>query len=281
MPWEKIDKTKERKPNGRLAFVFQIAREDSPRLVALLDEAKVKNLWGDIFGEAAFTVQMIPTKQSGEDPSLAGKRAPYVEMVQTHGSVQLSMGAASINGLINFTKKFVLCRTNEDGSPATAIKKSVQNIMRYKTLNGDKVWLSAIPKACGGVTGYFSCVLPGIKKYIEHWTLCPAAQIFWFLLRKDCNKEDVKKMIQGSFSIDEQRKVTRSRYSKSLGFAVVDNGSGMDITNVAKLFKAYDTDLGLSDKEKREKLPRTGGCVKNRILDTSVPNFVQKQMHKF
>ena len=36
MPWEKYDPTKPRTPNGRLAFVFQVAREDSPQLSALL-----------------------------------------------------------------------------------------------------------------------------------------------------------------------------------------------------------------------------------------------------
>lgn len=106
MPWEKFDDIKERNPSDRLVFVLQIASEDTPRLVALLEEVKVKTLWGDIFGETAFTVQLILTKQISEDASLACTREPYVEMVwfgpTEHGlgqykwSCQLYQGAPSM-----------------------------------------------------------------------------------------------------------------------------------------------------------------------------------------
>ena len=93
-------------------------------------------------------------------------------------------------------------------------------------------------------------MLPEIKSYIEQWTQCPAAQIYWFLLRKGCNLEDVRNMIRGCFSIEEVAKVSRSRWSKTRQFAVVDTGAGMDISNVANNNRAYDTNLGLSDKER-------------------------------
>ena len=81
MPWEKLDESKEITPHGRLAFVFQTAKEESLRLRILLNEAKAKNLWTDISGEAAFAVQMVPGQFSGEDTALAGKREAHVKMV--------------------------------------------------------------------------------------------------------------------------------------------------------------------------------------------------------
>ena len=64
-------------------------------------------------------------------------------------------------------------------------------------------------------------------------------------------------MIKGSFSIEEQRKVTKLRWSKSLRVAVVDVGVGLDISNVATNSRAYGTNLGLYDKEIREKVSKS------------------------
>ena len=99
--------------------------------MSLINKTKERNLWKDIFGRAAFTVQMIPTKEKDEDAGLATKRASYIDMIQKQGSVQLSMGSANINGLIHFNKEFTLRRTNEDRTRAPTIKKSVQGVMRY------------------------------------------------------------------------------------------------------------------------------------------------------
>ena len=136
-----------------------------------------------MFDKAAFTVQMIPTKEKDEDAGLATKRVSYIDIIQKQVSIQLSVRSANIDGLIHFSRKFILRRINEDGTKAPTIKKSVQGVMRYATLDGDTIWLAAIPRYGGEVTGYFSCVLPEIKPYIEQWTQCPTAQLYWFLLQ--------------------------------------------------------------------------------------------------
>ena len=131
---------------------------------------KENNLWRDVFAKAAFTVQMIPTKEKDKDAGIATKRESHIDMIQKQGSVQLSMGSANINGLIHFNKKYTLHRTNEDKTRAPTIKKSLQAVMRYQTLDGDNIWLATIPRYEGGVTDYFSSVLPEIKSYIKQWT---------------------------------------------------------------------------------------------------------------
>ena len=164
---------------------------------------KEDNLWRNVFGKSAFTVQMIPGKEKDKDAGLTAKRESYVQMVQSAGSVQFSMGSANIHGLIQFNKKYTLRRKNADETDAPTIRKSVQAVMRYQTLDRDNIWLAAIPRCGGGVTGYFSSVLPEIKSYIEQWTQCPAAQIYWFLLRKGCNYEDVSAMKMDSEQNDK------------------------------------------------------------------------------
>ena len=97
MPYEKYDSNAEWKPNGRLLFVFQVADQDVIRLFSLLVMTKEKNQWKDVFGKAACTVQMIPTKEKDEDAGLVTKRASYIKMIQKQGLVQLSMGPANID----------------------------------------------------------------------------------------------------------------------------------------------------------------------------------------
>ena len=108
MPYEKYDSNAEWKPNGKLSFIFQVAHQDTTRLFSLLAMAKENDLWKNVFGRAAFTVQMIPGKEKDEDAALttkrecyvqkvkdaalATKRKCYVQMVQDAGAVQLSMG---------------------------------------------------------------------------------------------------------------------------------------------------------------------------------------------
>ena len=64
--------------------------------------AKQRKLWANHWGNTAFTVE-IP-----ENDCQRGKKIRYIQMVQTHGLVQLSLGAASINRVIDADSKFLL-----------------------------------------------------------------------------------------------------------------------------------------------------------------------------
>ena len=62
---------------------------------------KQRKLWLPHWGNTAFTVK-IP-----ENNSQQCFKTCYIQMVQTHGSVQLSLGMVSINGVINADLKFL------------------------------------------------------------------------------------------------------------------------------------------------------------------------------
>ena len=182
LPWEEPEPGKEnepREPNGRMAYIFQIKREDQPRLLALLEEAKYRHLWKKHFGEPACTTKMVSQWDQDEE-----KRALYIDMVTTHGSVMLSTGAATIRGLINAEKVFTLRRKDDEGNDLAPIKKSIRHVLMYDKIEGEPVWTFIIKGDDGAYKGYFPSVAEPIKQYVQEFVSCPAAQIFWFLLSR-------------------------------------------------------------------------------------------------
>ena len=104
----------------RLAFVFHVHRPDEQHLATLLERAKYRNLCYEHWGGEAFTVE-----QPGFTTP-AGVKDRYIEMVQSHGAMQLSMGAATIPGIVTATRKFVLRLTpDENGQPREPMEKSL------------------------------------------------------------------------------------------------------------------------------------------------------------
>ena len=77
------------------------------------------------------------------------------------------MGSATIKRLVNITKKFSFHGTGEGGKATAPTKKSIQKIMRYEDLNGEKLWLVTIQNENGSVTGHFFSVLGGVRTYID------------------------------------------------------------------------------------------------------------------
>jgi hypothetical protein len=88
MPWENQAENKKQHTsnNLRLAFVFHVHCPDEQRLATLLYCAKYRNLWYEHWGGVAFTVEQP------DFTTPAGVKDRYIEMVQSHGAIQLSMG---------------------------------------------------------------------------------------------------------------------------------------------------------------------------------------------
>ena len=78
----------------------------------MLAYAKDKNIWHKIWGNSTFTIKTLDEREP------IGVKTKYIQMVQTHGSVQLSMGAATIEGMINVDRVFDLrLLPGVDGKP--------------------------------------------------------------------------------------------------------------------------------------------------------------------
>lgn len=251
MPWE--DQAEKKKKlqaanNARLAFVFHVHRPDEQRLANLLESAKYRNLWYKHWGGVAFTVE-----QPGFNTP-AGVKDRYIEMVQSHGAMQLSMGAATIPGIVTATRKFMLRLTpDENGQPREPTEKSLMDILRMMEIADKKVWLCVNRESNGIHTGYFSSVVEEIKAYVAAFIRCPAAQVYYWLKRKGCIGDDVNRLIRKSFTVEQQQKVTKSKYIKEKGIAVMKESDEDDIINAANKTGLFDMSLGLSDKEQRER----------------------------
>jgi hypothetical protein len=77
------------------------------------------------------------------------------------------------------------------------------------------------------------------------------AQVYWWLRRRGCLAEDVNWMVRHCFMLDQQQKITKSKYVSTKGYAVLDKANSDNIINAVKGEGIYNTMLGLLDKERR------------------------------
>jgi hypothetical protein len=248
MPWEDAEEKKKKQGgnNARLAYVLQVYQPDYDRLSNLCHMAKQRKLWANHWGNTAFTVEIL------ELDSQQGKKVRYIQMVQTHGSVQLSLGAASINGVIDADSKFSLRLTpGADGSPRAATQTSLREVFCMMEVNSRKVWICLAKGSNGNYTGYFLSVVEPINNHVKNFVACPGAQVYWWLRRRGCLAEDVNRMVRHCFTLDQQQKITKSKYLTDKGYAVLDESNSDDIINAAAEEGIFDTTLGLSERERR------------------------------
>jgi hypothetical protein len=107
------------------------------------------------------------------------------------------------------------------------------DILRLIEIADKMVWLCVIRESNGIHTGYFSCVVKEIKNYIAAFIRCPVAQVYYWLKQKGWIGEDVKSLICKCFTVEQQQKVTKSKYIKEKGIAVMKDSDEGDIINVA------------------------------------------------
>jgi hypothetical protein len=127
-------------------------------------------------------------------------------------------------------------------------------ILQVMEIEGKKVWLCFDRESSNGIhTGYF---LSEIKTYVAAFIRCPAAQVYYWLKCKGCLGKD--HLICKCFTVDQQQKVTKSKYIKEKGFAVMkDSNNKNNFTNAANKSGLFDMSLGLSEKEQRKRMSKT------------------------
>ena len=173
-------------------------------------------------------------------------------MVQTHGSVRISMGAALLEGLNDADTSFSLhLLPDAEGKAREATTTSVREIFSLMEIQGNKVWICLSTGLNGMTTGYFLSVVQKILEHVEAIVACLGAQVYWWLCCRGCLTEDINRLIRHCFTLSQQQKVTASKYLKDLGHAVVERTDGDDIIQASSSEGVYDPTLGLSDKKRR------------------------------
>ena len=175
IPWEDAEEKKKKQGgnNTQLVYVLQVYQPDYDRISKLSHMEKQRKLWVNHWGNTAFTVE-IP-----ENNSQQGKKVHYIQMVQTHGSVLLSLGAASINVVINADTNFMLQLTpGADGSPREATQTSLREVFCMMEVKSRKVWICLAKGSSGKYTGYFFSVVESINNHVRNFVACPGAQVY-------------------------------------------------------------------------------------------------------
>jgi hypothetical protein len=230
MPWEDAEEKKKKQGsnNARLAYVLQVHQPNYKRIRKLCQIAKQRKLWLQHWGNTAFTVE-IP-----ENDSQQGEKTRYIQMVQTHGSVQLILGMASINGVVDADLHFTLQLTPDvDGNLRAPTTTSLREIFRMMEVEGRKVWICMARGSKRNYTGYFSSVVTLISTHVTNFVACPGAQVYWWLRRRGCLAEDVNKLVRHCFTLDQQQKITKSKYVSKKGYAILDEKDSDNIINAA------------------------------------------------
>ena len=116
----------------------------------------------------------IPDERSSQ-----AEKTRYIQMVQTHGSVQLSMGAAMLEGLIDADTSFSLrLLPDAEGNAREATTTSIREIFNLMEIRGHKVWICISTGLNGMTTGYFSSVVQDISEHVAAFVACPGAQVY-------------------------------------------------------------------------------------------------------
>jgi hypothetical protein len=118
-------------------------------------------------------------------------------------------------------------------------------------VEGRKVWICMARGSNGNYTGYFSSVVTLISTHVTNFIACPGAQVYWWLRRRGCLAKDVNKSVRHCFMLDQQQKITKSKYVPKMGYAILDKKDSDNIINAAAGEGIYAMSLGLLDKELR------------------------------
>jgi hypothetical protein len=219
----------------------------------LLTYAKDWKVWHKHRGNTAVTVE-IPTEKS-----IQAQKTKYIQMIQTHGSVQLSLGAATLKGLIDADTSLTLrLLPDADGNERPPTVKLVWEIFNLMESNYKNVWICMSTGSNGMSTGYFSSGVQEISEHVAAFIACPGAQVYWWLRHRKCIPADINNLIRHCFTLSQQQKVTSSKYLKDFIHAVVDRTDGDNIILASTSEGIYDLTLGLSDRERRSLVTTRG-----------------------
>jgi hypothetical protein len=189
----------------------------------------------------------IPTERSPQ-----AEKTRYIQMIQTHGSVQLSMGAALLEGPISADTTFTLhLLPDADRKARPLTSTSVREIFSLMEINDKKVWICVSTGSNGRTTGYFSSMVQEISEHVAAFIACLGTQVYRWLRRRGCITTDINNLIRHCFTLSQQHKVMSSKYLKNLGHTVVERTDGEDIIYTTTSAGIYNLTLGLSNNELR------------------------------
>ena len=86
-------------------------------------------------------------------------------------------------------------------------------------------------------------------------------------------------MARHCFTLDQQQKITESKYIPNKGYAVLDESNSDDIINTAAEEGIFDTTLGLSERERRSAIAGKGHVASKIMFGEAKEGAVE--VHNF
>lgn len=111
-----------------------------------------------------------------------------------------------------------------------------REIVNGMVVPGSTVWLCVLLTDNGRYTGYYAGANTKHQKFAAEFAKCPAAQIYFFLLRHGILQRDVDKFIRGNFNLQQVRLIGQAKYNPRTGLATIPIQPGEeDIVDAARV----------------------------------------------
>ncbi len=126
-------------------------------------------------------------------------KTKYQQMVNVHGSIQLSTGYANLSGIVDLNTKHALPRCRGADGPRVPTMLSILDCLLMMTVGteGKKmlIWAVNTPQ---GVMVYFLSSDQEIRDHIPKVADSIAARLFYWLRKRGCTLEGIKKCSQNA-----------------------------------------------------------------------------------
>jgi hypothetical protein len=130
------------------------------------------------------------------------QKMKYIQIIQTHGPVQLSMEAAMLEGIIDADTTVTLhLLPDAEGNERPPKVKSVQEIFNLMEINDKKVWICMSTGSNGMSMGFFSSVVQEISEHIAAFIACPGTQVYWWIRHCGCITANINNLIRHCFTL--------------------------------------------------------------------------------
>ena len=203
------------KPLRRRAVHIKCAKTDVPRFVILVAAAKSRRVWLDEFAKC-YPSEIMTKRMYEED------EANYDEVVNSHMAAIYSYAKSYVPGLLQARVDFtVQCLPDAQGKTATHTV-SIRSILQDVELSGKKVF-QCVLRSDGNrrYQVYYKAKCPLTLAFVRQYMQCPAAQIYYYLLKRGVKRAEADRVVRKSFSHTQVAQVQPAKYNKATKLAYV------------------------------------------------------------
>ena len=126
-----------------MAYIIQVSNKDASKMDGLLREAKEQKVWQKYWGNTAFTVTLPEYDASPET------KKKYIQMVNVHAAIKLSIDHANLPRILDLEKKISLPQLPDAEGPRDPTKMLVWDVLSMMKIGSSKkkIWTYVLTRA--------------------------------------------------------------------------------------------------------------------------------------